>query len=607
MPFSEYNILFGDKDDRRIDHFLHTVQHIQDKVFKKEMPVYDLFTSSTPVFRGELEKNEFMQNGLFDDKIRSEPRMNIHPRWLVIMFDIIIYIHTQTNKDNVLKVLNKLRKERSSSLSDTTLIRRIVNALYQVHSKGSIIEFNRDTDDIDNYELNPNILGNLFGSGISNTSLPSILSSNPPITMSSTTYSSYITFGDAVRVALETYGVRSGEKEAEYKMDEYIVNLSSSTNIDEISTDFWIEDEVSVKQYFRDNTGKLYRLKNGKREYIDDVSYLKSLNEGRCKAAGLDPSNSKSECTKYITQCLSGEDFKKCQEYLNNKKTLIFLPDEVKNMPPQLIEKTIKALNIRKKRDVDPETKISIDVLVSYEEWLSDLRGKMDSKEIDNIKNHDTLSRYIQLLISHVNTQPAILNKDYVNNNNNSERRINPKFYEGTNLYKMGLRPNFPHNYIFPTGAVTLSDIEILHNSIIDERTMFLNDIMVGGGPLNFEEMYNNPPKQMNQLFKQYFINLQDMLKNQNKVITMGDQEKILKLLQSLENSEKNLLKAFNYINKYNRLLNSFGERSNVKNLTFDYLKKFVNERNTKYDKVTTRRLDIVSMFRALAEAANSP
>ena len=604
MPDNRYNILFGNDDDLRIDHFLVTVQHIQDKVKKNEI-VYDIFSVTNPIFYGDSDKNEFMHNGLFDEKIRGHSKTDIHPEWALIIVDIILYINFQVNKADVIKALKKFKTEKRPSLSLNLLIKELVNAFYELYEvTGTRITETSSWDKIHDYKLNPNILENLFGK-LSKVGFPTINNLNPQVTRPNTTWSNYHDFGDEIYSLLQKYGSMSGEKQTSYKMDEYIINMSTSKSIEEGSTDFWIDDGVSVNKYFRDINGKLYREINGNKEYIDNTTYSIAL-QNRCKSVGIDGTkHSKTECTKYITQCLIGENFKECQKYLNNTTALTFIPEEIQNMPPQLIEKTIIALNIRKKSVMDPILGIMIDTLVGYDEWINDLRKKLDNNEIDKIRKHHTLTRYIQLLISFVNREPAILNPNYINDNNMETKRINPKIFEGTYLYKIGLKPNYPQNYDYETEIITLSDIERLHNMILEERMKFNND--QSGGALDFNEMYNNPPKRMSNLFRDYYVRLHKMLQNKNKQITKSDQETIGKLLNSLEHSEKNLLKAFNYINEYNKLYNIFGERPNIKNLKFDYLKKFVNERNVKSAKLVTKQLNISSMFRALAEAANSP
>jgi hypothetical protein len=615
MSNTDYNILFGQKDDDRVNLFIHTVETMQ-RINK--VTVYDLFTKTNPVFVGKVEENEFVQNGFFgDDEIRGklESKRAIHPEWALIISDIILYIHsTSTDTNKSPEIINKIKELKATNvekdkLGKNKLLVELVKALYTLKDarNDDISYINTSWDSLSSYTVNPDVLKNLFGDNLPKT-IP-ITNKTQNKLIKNSVVDTYSDLGFDVKTQIETHGFHSGETISNFKLDKYIARMHKSRLVTNDSANFWISDGVSVQKYSRNNNGELVKNENGTEVVINEDTLINAL-KNKCDAAGV--KGTSSQCTNYIIDCLQGNDFNKCKDYLNTKNILEFIPEEIKNMPPQLIQDTIAALKIRLITVTDPSLKITIKQPVSYNDWIKELRSQtgMTQTDIDAIRNHAALRKYIETLISYVISNPAILNEHYIKSSPGN--RMSPHSFKGTFGYKIGLHPNYPSNYQYPTGLITISDIERLHLFILDEQRRMSNSLgflqntgMRGGSHYDFKESQENPLKQTNQIFKNYFIALKGMLDAQGKKIANEDEEKIVSYLQKLENSEQNLLKSFKYINEYNRLLNNFGEKDSVRSLTFGHLENFVNERNTKLQRFGNKQLSAISMLRAIVQGLN--
>lgn len=613
----KYNILFGDKDDDRIKLFLHTVQKIASD--KKKVITY--YSDTNPVFVDESGKEvtKFMQNGLFENekRIGNDFQTKIHPEWSQTLIDIILYVHdisTNTSKSKIKSDLISLMKELKKNINNdrNTIIKNLVRVFYNLNDKDdTVIPISEKSwEKISKISLNNDVLKSLFVSTNPiriSTSTPG--KSNDPEDKLFNTYSE---LGNNIYKRINTDGINiaSGRNRSDYSLDTYLAKLFNSAEItDEGSLNFWNENTSSIQTYHRDQDGNLYYYDNGNKIFINFDTLFKKIKTEMCKASGINGTNNLEDrlmCTEYIRDCLNGTSIEKCKKFLGSPETKFLVADEVKNMPPQIIESTVKALKLPiKQKNIK---NMIIDTVGSSEEWLIELRSNgFTIDDINKIRNHETLMKYVNTIISTVNSEPAILNKNYISSN----REINVDVFKGTMLYKYGLQPNFPYNYKYRTGNITLSDIERLHRQIIDYHQRIQNSfrmqymIQSGGGINNIDDIYDDDIKLSYELFEEYIYNLDKMLEGQGKKIDNKDMDTIKNYLRSLETSEKSLKKAVRYINEYVKLLNSFGERDNVKNLKMDYLKKFVDQRDAKFGRLVDKELDMVSIVRAIGEAAN--
>ena len=120
MSDNEYNILFGEKDDKRINLFLHMVEKIVDEKnggstpgriedFSKTNSVFTLYRTNSFV---AIKLPKFMQAGLFKDFVagNSKDHFLIHKEWVQTFVDILLYIQSDKNMTERLKLIQNIKK-----------------------------------------------------------------------------------------------------------------------------------------------------------------------------------------------------------------------------------------------------------------------------------------------------------------------------------------------------------------------------------------------------------------------------------------------------------------------------------------------------------------
>jgi len=657
---TKYNRLFGPKDEKRISLFIATVKEIA-KINRQNKPGlknYAKFSATNPMFENSLldylsddsyviNQVDFLQNGNFDNQMRgaSCDIHSIHPEWAINIADIIIYINkvvssslTSADKIEVLGLIKSLHNVGSTSnFHDNMLIINMVKALYTLEgSTGFNPDQHTTWDKVTNILSNTNKSTNLF-----NTSVPLDAdigggASGKP-SLPSDCFSSFDELAESVKTLVREHTELSDEhkKVSGYNPDEHLARLliqNKDKPISNDSIDVWDEDTKKSNTYYRDEDNKLYRLidnkknnDNNNRKYFDSNDKTGVIIKNKtCESVGLDKTTGKNKCTDYITKCLSGNDIKECKDFLGDTSNIFLISDEIKHMHPENLRNTIRALQIPTKQKMNTELDMMLTEVVTFDEWIEEIEKLLTPDEITKIIKHETLRRYINYLVSFVNEEPAILNENYVINDNQSNKKtINPKIYEHTFLSKFGLHPNYPRGYGYATDSISISDVERLYSTIVDyqnqQRMMygivsslrltggFTNkiDTLNGGAPYNISEIYNDSTKQTHTLLSQYYAKLVTTLSAKGKELARADKDKIETHLQSLEKSEKALLRSVNYINEYVKLLNIFGEGGKSKNLTYQNLKEFVDQRNNKFNRISNKQLSLVSIIRAIASSIN--
>jgi len=648
---TKYNDLFDSNvftnpndRDARIGLFLDTVQTLQDKRLddrantpeaeKTMYPVFDLthnmFTNFISTAAADVNYfntygvPETMQNGNFTTKISNDAAnlKKIHPEWAVIIIDILLNIKL-SGADPVIspkkiRLLNELASEVDSGRSRIRLLKNVVRALFKLNDGVADLPENASSDlwaTIRSYSFNPNARKYIFGEDavLAIDDKRAGLAERKPVT-------EVVVYDDSdglrarVVYQFETTNVDtpSGLKDCGYKLIEYITKLIFNPKVTDTGSEHFFDDITStVKTYYRDANGALYINDNGiKKTLNDDYFKQKYKNNDLCKASGLDANPAGGQCTRYILDCLNGTDVKKCKSYLENNATPFLMKDEIKNMSPELIIKTVTALDLPIKLVFNSEFKATIREIGSYDEWIDSLNTKLDPAEVTNIKQNARLRKYIQYLTSFIKQEPALLNEGLVMEKN----KFDPNMFSGTTLFSYGMKPNYPLGYMGPTD-LSPADIDRLEQIIIHKQNSnklafgLRNTLgirgMHGGDPYNILKAVDNESFRTSPILKNYFLRLLNTLELKNKRLDTKDQEDINKYLEGLEKSELSVLKSIKYVNEYIKLLNNYGERDGNKVLKLEYLKKFVEERNNKLERLGKKQLNGLAMIRTVAVAQN--
>jgi len=237
----------------------------------------------------------------------------------------------------------------------------------------------------------------------------------------------------------------------------------------------------------------------------------------------------------------------------------------------------------------------------------------MSEAEVKNIAGNTKLIGYLEMLVKKVNSNPAILNKDY-SGLTNEARVNNPDAFAGSRLHKMGIKARLASNNLSMASVDRLSQAIEDSNSRISVTLGYPGlygyatklNIMSGGAMVDdLQTKVSDETKQTSNIIEAHYLGLVQRLKAFGKEIKPEDDVKIVDLIKSLRASEKKLLEATLYTEKYARLLEVHGQKDNTSVLSLDHLKEFVDNRNKYFSRVAKKQNDLMSILRSIAEAVN--
>ena len=637
----EYNILFGPEGDARINFFIYTVESLMKLRIQgipngaTNMPVYPKY--ETDPKKCVFEEDSFKVTGKFrvpdffkpyfftkDSVARgNDIYEKIHPEWVQLLVDIILYVYSDVNNDLKIAAMKKLKGSNNIKNKDETqIIKNLIRVFYKLEDNaGNSDVFESDDADwssLSKISLNPDVLQLLFSSAVRPSTSNIITGTDKNVYELDQLASDFINLGNIVKSQLTKYSSPSGETQITYKYSEYVSKLYKSPLVDDesipLSEEFWGSVSSKAQKYLRDYEGKLYRINdNGKKEQLDTLSFP----EGKiCSTIGA--TGKEESCGQYITKCLRGTDLKKCKEYLTNSESGFKMVEELKeinDMNPLALREYVTALKIGTKRFSD--SNMTYDVLVTAEEWLSSLKTNEDFTEDDikNIRKNSNIMKFIRLLSSLSRTEPALLNDDYTKNGTHSDE-VSYDIFKGSILYSYGLPPNVRSGYPLATIHLTERSVEELHSLLSSEKELLRSRFglklrvthMIGGGNgiTNIKDLYEDSDIKLSYpIFEQYLAQLNKLLEHKGKKIASKDYNKIHENFRNLKESEISLKKAIKYINEYVRLLDSFGEKDTTEYLSIKHLKDFVERRNSKIERVLDKRTNMTHILDSIVKATN--
>ena len=110
-------------------------------------------------------------------------------------------------------------------------------------------------------------------------------------------------------------------------------------------------------------------------------------------------------------------------------------------------------------------------------------------------------------------------------------------------------------------------------------------------------------PLLLSELIEKQFNSFITTLKAANKDLEAGDKESITKMISDLKTTESKLLKSAIYTSKYNDLVSVFSETDSKGVISLDHLKKFVDNRNSYFEKTTKKQDSLMSIVKSMVEA----
>jgi len=421
----------------------------------------------------------------------------------------------------------------------------------------------------------------------------------------------------------------SSAKEFGYKYDKFwlrtLLEAHSASATQPVAPSRFFDEETpaSGETYYRRGSELFTRDAAGKEVRVDAGSpaFQALTVDNKCLGTGYVAHSGAGEtCADYLRDCLSGKDVTQCKKYLDDDKFWEKAVDEVDAMLPAMAVQTLNAFEFGMEQVWDNTASRRLLKYKSTESWIAGLveatKGRtsaMTVAEVEKIAKNTKLIGYLNMLVKKVNSNPAILNKDYTGATDSA--RINdPDAFAGSRLHKMGVKARLAA----PT--LSVSSIDKLATGIKDANARIgitigypglygfatkLNLMSGGGAVEDLEAKVSDVTKQTGHIIQSHFLALHTRLQKYGKEIEKSDHDKILNLIESLKKAEEKLYKAQLYTEKYARLLEVHGEKDATSVLSMDHLKQFVDNRNKYFTRVSKKQNDLLSILRSIAEAAN--
>jgi hypothetical protein len=225
-----------------------------------------------------------------------------------------------------------------------------------------------------------------------------------------------------------------------YKFDKLFINeiilpyVKKEVHQELIGEDqYWFDDNIDINSqiFFRDNDGRLYKQDiNGNKILFDDPNIVPKSYEN-CYGTGIkestylvDGNEITGTCTNFIQDCMIGKNIDKCKTYFKNPNFWEITKKEIDDMHPIIADKMINIFELDKIYVYNKELNRNLLQVKPYDAWIEKLKNKItDSQsntteeDVKIISANSKLKYYIEYLIHKVNSEPAILNKDYTGPN----------------------------------------------------------------------------------------------------------------------------------------------------------------------------------------------
>jgi len=213
---------------------------------------------------------------------------------------------------------------------------------------------------------------------------------------------------------------------------------------------FWGDDVKPTGQtYYRKGSELYMRKASGAEVRVDMASpaFQSLKTEDKCLGTGFVDDPSGKKCTDYLRDCLAGKDVTQCKAYLDDEKYWDNAVNEVNNMLPGMAVQTLNAFEFPMEQVWDNTASRRLLKYKSSDAWMAglvELTGKrgtpLTKTDVEKIAKNAKLIGYLNMLVNKVNSNPAILNKDYTSSATDSALVNNPDAFAGSRLHKMGVK-----------------------------------------------------------------------------------------------------------------------------------------------------------------------
>ena len=341
-------------------------------------------------------------------------------------------------------------------------------------------------------------------------------------------------------------------------------------------------------------------------------------NVGNDACAGTKVDGNKGDCTKYVSECLMGQNIDACKDYFASADFYNNTWEEIKNMDPMVAVKMLRKFGFKEVSNYDADKKMNIVTIEPVGKWISGLPSIANTATVNAISSNQQLRQYLDWVRQLVNNNPAILNPGYRGGMDNDSH--DPDRFVYTGFAKMGIKARRPvRNSCY-------RDIDALANAI-DQHNITLGirlnapivggivpaRVMIGGGSLatisqaetSVAQLRSNR-RQTSEILSKTFEYLTGKLQAFNKDISPKDKSKINELINDLAKKEEKLYDVIDFVEKYALLVDVFGEKRVAEVVTVDQMKKAVDARAKLFSKKVKRETDIISVLKSLTGAVDN-
>lgn len=483
------------------------------------------------------------------------------------------------------------------------------------------------------------IIAHLENLSITPGAMSSAMVSNPRTWYNATDFQFKNSFDNVFGTVIVSNRRPSNSENFGFALNKYSAQLlieEAGTNAVATADTFWddVNNNVDDETFYRkvSDPSKLFRVDSDGNEVEVGVRSSKFKDEmakthNECNVIQSNNTNT-ADCANYINRCIvngSPTDIMNCKTYMTDPSFWDNMKSEVTNMLPTLLVKTLHNFGFTRVKNSDGN-----DMFCSVNAWvkgLTDRVGKdLTQLELDNITKNTKLMAYLELLVAKVNSNPAILNENYVASTRDPAEHANR--FKDTYLTKIRVHPRIEiiNNSKSSSGADISRYLDLirrnsdarrsLYESVVSTKgsAIYVNGLpftmgmiapvyMMRGAGVSSSSQENIMPN--SKLFENAFNQLNSALSYKNKHLDVSTINKFKQLLSSYKNTEYKLIKSIAYLTKYIELIET--HRSYDKNnvLTMQDVLTFVNAR-TKYEgKLELKQDTLLNQIQIILDMVN--
>ncbi len=408
---------------------------------------------------------------------------------------------------------------------------------------------------------------------------------------------------------------------------ERLLRLKTATSIPESKI---FDDQIlgldTNSIWRRDADNRLFRVENGQTVLYDDFDINNTRGDYKCYGTGF--SGTTSECKTFI-DCFTNSDdaaLKQCIIDLSKKPFFETAKTEISGTHPLMAQMILKRFGFGTRPEYDETAGMSLNKVESVEHWISgSLMKKFNNEDIKSaFSGAEKVREYLKLLVQYVNSNPAIMNKNYSGKNNESAGRYTPPLY----LSKLGIparqepSPADDRYYIKQlsnhqrTSAFALGSTVPLISTPgvalglktalgVNSPISYSSSTYGAWSPLQTGGGHVNKQSAGAMLIEGVFEGLLRKIKNNGKNLSEADIKQIRTKIDDLKKSESQVAKVLSYIEEYSNLVSTFGTSGATQTLSYDNLRELVNQKNSLDSKKSKDELSLTSILAALTKSAD--